>query len=393
VSPTVARQNDSLMGPTVCILANTIGYPEGGGHAWAYLNWALGLREAGCRVLWLESVRPETPPAQAQARAAALKSRLARYGFDQSLILWSGDDTGQDAVEGYPGVEGHPGLEVAEGADLLLNFRYALHDSMLRRFRRTALVDIDPGLLQVWLSRGEIRVQRHDRYVTIGETVGQPGTLIPDVGLQWHHTPPPVSLAAWPVAEAAGDAPFSTVSHWYAQEWMMGADGSWYSNDKRSGFLPFLDMPRMTKQPLELALCLGDIGLERDELKARGWRIRDSVEVTSTPWDYQAYIQGARGEFSCVKPSCVKLQNAWISDRTICYLASGKPAVVQHTGPSRLLPDRAGLLRFRTPEEAVECVEEAAADYPRHSREARALAERLFDARQVATRVLEVALG
>jgi hypothetical protein len=306
-------------------------------------------------------------------------------------LLWTGDDTGP--VEGNPGVDGYPGLEVAETADLFLNFRYALHDSVLRRFRRTALVDIDPGLLQVWISRGELRAQRHDLYFTIGETVGQPGSLIPDVGLRWHHTPPPVSLTAWPVVPAPGDAPFNTVSHWYAQEWMMGADGAWYSNDKRSGYLPFLDLPRLTRQPLELALCLGDIGLERDELLARGWRIRDSVEATSTPWDYQAYIQGSRGEFSCVKPSCVKLQNAWISDRTICYLASGKPAVVQHTGPSRILPERAGLLRFRTVEEAVECLEDAATHYARHSQEARALAEKFFDARKVASRVLDVALA
>jgi hypothetical protein len=381
------------MNPTVCILANTIGYPEGGGHAWAYLNWALGLREAGCGVLWLESLKPETPLEEAQAKGAALKSRLTRYGLGDALVLWVGDESGERAVEGYPGVEGFPGLEVAESADLLLNFRYALDDSMLRRFRRTALVDIDPGLLQVWLSRGEIRVRPHDRYFTIGETVGQPGALIPDVGLVWHHTPPPVSLGAWPVTQAPTDAPFTTVSHWYAQEWMMGADGTWYSNDKRSGYLPFLDLPRLTKQPVELALCLGDIGLEREELRGRGWRIRDSVEVTSTPWDYQAYIQGSRGEFSCVKPSCVKLQNAWISDRTICYLASGKPAVVQHTGPSRILPERAGLLRFRTVEEAAECLEDAAANYSRHSSEARALAETLFDARKVAGRVLDAALA
>jgi hypothetical protein len=379
--------------PKVCILANTIGYPEGGGHAWAYLNWALGLRDAGCEVVWLESLKPETPPEEARAKAEALKSRLTRYGLGEALALWVGDESGEGTVEGYPRVDGFPGLEVAETADLLLNFRYALHDSMLRRFRRTALVDIDPGLLQVWLSRSEIQVRAHDRYFTIGETVGQPGTLIPDVGLEWHHTPPPVSLGAWPVHEAPADAAFTTVSHWYAQEWMMGADGAWYSNDKRSGYLPFLDLPRLTKQPLELALCLGDIGLERDELRGRGWRIRDSIEVTSTPWDYQAYIQGSRGEFSCVKPSCVKLQNAWISDRTICYLASGKPAIVQDTGPSRILPSRAGLLRFHTPEDAALCLEEAATDYARHSREARALAEAVFDARKVATGVLDVALG
>jgi hypothetical protein len=90
-----------------------------------------------------------------------------------------------------------------------------------------------------------------------------------------------------------------------------------------------------------------------------------------------------------VKPSCVRLQNAWISDRTLCYLASGKPAVVQHTGPSRFLPDAAGLFRFRNLDEAVRDLDIVAADYDQQCRLARALAEEHFDARKVVQRVLE----
>ena len=114
--------------------------------------------------------------------------------------------------------------------------------------------------------------------------------------------------------------------------------------------------------------------------------------MSSTPWDYQRYLQGSRGEFSCAKPSTVRMQNAWVSDRTLCYLASGKPAVVQHTGPSRLVPDAAGLFRFHTPDEAARHLDTAAADYERHSRLARALAEEYFDARRVTASVLERAL-
>ena len=84
--------------------------------------------------------------------------------------------------------------------------------------------------------------------------------------------------------------------------------------------------------------------------------MRDAHAVACTPWDYQRYIQESRGEFSCVKPSCVRLQNAWISDRTLCYLASGKPAVVQNTGPSAFLPESEGIFRFHTMEEAVEAL-------------------------------------
>ena len=120
--------------------------------------------------------------------------------------------------------------------------------------------------------------------------------------------------------------------------------------------------------------------------------MRDAWDVTATPQDYAAYIRSSRGEFSCAKPSCLLLENAWISDRTICYLASGKPAVVEYTGQSTHLPDAEGLFRFRNVDEAAAMLEAAESEYERHSRAARTLAEEHFDARKVVGRVLEQAL-
>src|SRR5262249_12983338 len=158
------------------------------------------------------------------------------------------------------------------------------------------------------------------------------------------------------------DAPFTTVSHWFEDEWVEGAEG-YYQNDKRSGFLPFLELPRHTRQPLELALCLaGDEEEDRATLLQRGWRVRQAHSVTSTPVAHQRYIQNPRGECSAVRPSCVHLANAWISDRSLCFLASGKPVVMQHTGPSRFLPDATGLFRFRDTAEAARCLEAVASD-------------------------------
>jgi glycosyltransferase involved in cell wall biosynthesis len=121
--------------------------------------------------------------------------------------------------------------------------------------------------------------------------------------------------------------------------------------------------------------------------------VRHSREVAGSPEAYRSYIQQSRGEFSCAKPSCIDFQNAWISDRTLCYLASGKPAVVQHTGPSVYLPDGEGLFRFTTLEEAAAALEAVNTDYGRHCRAAREIAEAYFDAEQVATRVLNETLG
>ena len=124
-------------------------------------------------------------------------------------------------------------------------------------------------------------------------------------------------------------------------------------------------------------------------LERAGWRVIHSYAVSATPAGYQRYIQTSRGEFSCAKPSTRELPVGWVSDRTLCYLASGKPAVVQHTGPSRLLPDAAGLFRFRTVDEAAESLAAVAADYPNQCLLARSLAEEHFDAREVARGVLE----
>jgi hypothetical protein len=376
------------MSRTVCLSANTLDYPEGGGHLWVHLNWGLGLRALGCRLIWLEPVNPDTPAHQVRAMVAALKDRLRRYGLADCLALCS--PTGGPLAPGA--TDGCLDLEAAAEADLLLNLRYDLSPEVVARFWRSALLDIDPGILQIWVSKGEINLARHDVYFTIGETVGQPEARFPDAGLKWLYTPACVALDWWPPRPAPAGAPFTTLAHWYDGGWMED-EGGWYANAKRDGFRPFLDLPRYTAQPLELALNLEPQDEDQVLLAERGWRVRESAAVAATPWDYQCYIQGSRGELSCAKPSYARLATAWVSDRTVCYLASGKPAVVQYTGPSRLLPYAAGLFRFRDVDEAARCLEAVAADYERQCRLARALAEEHFDARKVVGRVLERALA
>jgi hypothetical protein len=373
------------MATTVCLFANTIGYPTAGGHLWAYLNWALGLRALGCRLIWLEAVDAETPRDQVVAAVTALRNHLEPYGLRECLALST--RTGQPVP--VSAGDQFMNLEAASDADLLLNMGYGLDASVVGRFRRSALIDIDPGLLQMWLKRGLMTVAKHDLYFTIGETVGRPGHSPFVEEPQWLYTPPCVALDWWSVAPPTPEAPFTTVSQWYGDEWVQDEE-SLYRNDKRSGFLPFLSLPRSTSQPMELTLCLtGDDDPERRTLVEHGWRVRNAVTTVATPWDYQRYIRTSLAEFSCAKPSYVRLQNAWISDRTLCYLASGRPAVVEHTGPSRFLPSRAGLFRFRTLEEATECLRMVVTDYEHQTMLARALAEEHFDARAVVGRVLE----
>jgi len=166
-----------------------------------------------------------------------------------------------------------------------------------------------------------------------------------------------------------------------------------FDNSKREAFMPFRDVPRLTSQPLELALFLDTPADHADGrmMAEHGWRVRQSFDVAGSPQAYRDYIRRSRGEFACAKPSCMFFQNAWVSDRTLCYLASGRPVVVQDTGPSRILPNGEGMFRFSTPEGAVAALEAMNADYKWHCRAARELAEAVFDSRAIAARILGVA--
>ena len=177
------------------------------------------------------------------------------------------------------------------------------------------------------------------------------------------------------------------MSSWWGR-WVLSGSES-YCNDKRTSFLEYVELPSRTSRRLELALALGGAQEERQSLERHGWIVREASQVSATAEQYRAYIQGSRGEFSCAKPSCMRLATAWISDRTICYLASGKPAVVQHTGPSRFLPDAHGLFRFHDLDEAAAALEAVEANYERHARAARVLAAEHFDAEKVLASVLD----
>jgi hypothetical protein len=382
---------------TVVLCAyNVANFPNGGGHLWVYMQHVLGMKRLGCDVYWLECFRRS---GDAERDAAAIDSffaRLASMGMAGRVILRKVGGPDPAAPVEWLGLSEAEAGRVIDRADLMLNFHYAIEPELLARFRRTAMVDIDPGLFQFWLSRGQLKVPRHDLYFTTGETVGTPGALFPDCGLEWVRIPPAVCVEQWSCANGdRGDA-MTTVSAWDSPDWVVDRPaGVRFDNSKRVAFLPFRDLPRLTPQPLELALFL-DTAVDHEEgrmMAEHGWRIRRSVEVAGSPQAYRDYIRRSRGEFSCAKPSCMYFQNAWVSDRTLCYLASGRPVVVQDTGPSALLPNGEGMFRFSTPEEAAAALEAMNTDYERHCRAARELAESVFDSAKVAARILEVATG
>jgi hypothetical protein len=390
------QYKDEAMPLVVISPFNVADFPEGGGHFWVYMQYAQGLRQLGCEVYWMEQFRGSGDESTDIARVSAFRTRLEQFGMRAKLILYrsGGSDETTNLPQRYVGLSRDEAEAIFDSADLLLNFHYAIAPMLLARFRRTALVDIDPGLLQFWISRGQLFVPPHDLYFTTGETVGTSAARFPDCGLQWIRIRPPVCLERWPYTFDPRAEAFTTVSCWDGGDWIVDGQET-YENTKRMSYMRFADIPRLTTQPLELALFLRT-PKDRDEgryMASRGWRIRHSGEVARTPEAYQAYIQSSRGEFSCVKPSCIRFQNAWVSDRTLCYLASGKPAVEQNTGPSSLLLNGEGMFRFSTSQDAVRAIDAINMDYEKHCRAARRMAETFFDAKQIAGNILSDALS
>ncbi len=370
------------MGLSVCLAASALGYEQGGGHLWAYLNWALGLREAGCEVIWLEQA-PDTPAQELSSQLAALRGALEPFGLADCV-----------AVHAPPGNAPAPSLAAQrlEGCELLLNLSYEVPKGLLGHFHRTALIDIDPGMTQLWLADELLEGLTHDVYFTVGEGVADGSARVQRLGVQWHHTPPCVCLEQWPACPAV-DAPYTTVTHWWADEDWVELDGRWIENSKRQAWEPLLGLPARTPVALELALG----GIEDEEelgrLRSHGWRVADAWRLAGDALSYRSYIAASRGELSAAKPLYVELESGWFSDRSACYLASGRPVIAQWTGKSGLFDGGEGVLRFRTLEQAVQALQRIESDYDHHAACARGLAEQHLDSRRVVAGVLERALA
>jgi len=371
-----------------------LNYSNGGGHLWVFLNWSLGFIKNGFDVVWIETVPDHYTPEMLLYAVKALKANLKDAGITPPLALLFPENSRERFMPVREEIRSLtvPLDELADTSELIVNYHYDLAKEVLGRFRRTALVDIDPGRVQVWVRDGHFKIERHDIYFTVSEAATRPHPKIPDIGIKWRFSPPPVYLPEWPVAAAPPGAPYTTVSSWWGR-WDV-IDGHVFDNGKRLSFLQYIDLPKQVPAGLELALCLSEQDKpEAQFLRHNGWKVVHAWDATPTPLKYREYISRSRGEFSCSRPSSKILQNAWMSDRTVCYLAAGKPAVVENTGKCAYLPDEGGLFTFNSFVEAKAAIEKIESDYINQSGIARELAAEYFSAEKVCKKFLETALG
>jgi hypothetical protein len=228
------------------------------------------------------------------------------------------------------------------------------------------LVDSDPGISQMQMSNtvaaGEL-LPDYDGYFTVGRNIGTSRSTAPTAGKRWRPLFPPVSLDLFPYQPVISDAAFTTIMSWRMHR-RVEFNGEAYGG-KDIEFTKFIDLPRQTAVPLEIAVD-GGRSLPRQRLIDCGWQVRNSYEVSLSVGSFRQYISQSKGEFSVSKQVYVATHTGWFSDRSAAYLASGRPVVLQDTGFSEHLPCGRGLFAVGTAEEAAAAIGEIRGDYARH---------------------------
>ena len=169
----------------------------------------------------------------------------------------------------------------------------------------------------------------------------------------------------------------TTVGNW-RQPWReIELDGERYSWSKHHEFLKFIDLPSHTAQSFELALSSYEPE-DKEMLEGKGWKVRHALDFSTDTDAYRDYIANSRGEFTVAKDQNVRLRTGWFSDRSITYLAAGRPVISQDTGFSNIFPTGEGLFGFSSMDEILAAVEAINSDYARHSRAAEEIAREYF---------------
>jgi hypothetical protein len=356
------------------------GDPEQGGASWAVLQYVLGLRGLGHDVYLVEPVDRLEP------RSVRYFSELVRdFALDDHAALLV-----RDGTESF-GIPHRELVRLARSADVVFNVSGMLRDeALVGPAPLRVYLDLDPAFNQLWHAVDQIDVgfELHNRFATVGLELGAPGCSVPTCGREWIKTLPPVFLPHWRRAEALETDGFTTVGNWRGYgsiEW----NGKRYGQ-KAHSLRKIVALPELTNERLALALAIhAEEAEDLRSLRRYGWELIDPRRVAGSPQRYASFVRGSKGELGLAKEGYVESRCGWFSDRSACYLASGRPVVAQETGFSRHLPVGEGLLSFTTAEEAAAAIGEIGADYGRHAAAARALAEDMLDSADVLERLLE----
>ncbi len=359
------------------------GVPDQGGATWAVLQYVLGLRDLGHDVLLVEQVEP----------ASLDDPRVGRYfaNVAETFELWGHAAIIANGTRSTIGLDRGRLRTWAKTADVLLNLSGNLEDDeLLAAAGRRVYVDLDPAFTQLWETACGIDMgfDAHERFVTVGLAVGTDSYTVPTCGRSWTSTLPPVVLDRWPVADGIVHDAFTTVANGRGYG-SINHDGVQYGQ-KLHSLRELITLPAKRDDEYLLALAIDpDDDRDRSALDHNGWTLVDTGSFPRSPAEYQRFVQDSRAEIGVAKSGYVRSRCGWFSDRSACYLASGRPVVAQDTGFSAYLPCGAGLLAFDDADGAATATEDVTTNYERHRRAARRIADEYLDSRVVLTALID----
>lgn len=358
------------------------------GIAWQAAHYLVALRKLGYDAWYIEdsAANPYDPRAESVVmncdyNLTYLRRVMERFGFGGRWAYRCGID------ETYHGLSRPEISQLYGEADALINL-CGSHRLLERHLACPVriLVDTDPGYQQINYAKGDVAerayIDAHTHFFTYGANIGRADCPIPESGVAWRPTRPPVDIDLWPEPEGEPGC-FTSIASWDNHGKDIEYDGSTYLWSKHVNFLKFLDLPHARPRTcFRMAILPPDDGVRR-EVEGGGWRLTDPRPVSATTDSYRDFIAGSRGEFTVAKDIYVRTNSGWFSDRAVCYLASGRPVLTMATGFERHYPVGAGLFPFATRKEALAAIDAIAGDYRRHSRAAREVAREYFDGERV----------
>lgn len=380
--------------PGAVVVAGSLAQkPHRGGHTWVLLQYLLGLRRLGWQVMFLDRLEPEMCRNAADQQCDVERSINMEYfvgimrenGFDDAYSL--------DYHRGQKrfGLSRAEVLNRTRDADCLLDVMGFLDDSeILGAARLRVFLDVDPGFSHMWQDLGLADLfTGYDRYVTIARNLGRKECSIPTCALDWITTSPPVVLESWPFEDISQPLTFTTIGAWRGRYDPVEYRGVLYGLRVHE-FRKFAALPQLTGKTFRVALDIHEADRkDRELLVQSGWSLTDPLEAASSPRTYGDYIRHSGAEIMISKGMYVQSNSGWFSDRSVCYLASGRPVLAQDTGFGRYYPTGEGIVSFTTLEEAAQGVESISSDPQRHSRAARGIAEEYFDSDKVLSSLID----
>jgi hypothetical protein len=281
-------------------------------------------------------------------------------------------------------------LALSGNCDLLINLSGLLRDQdLMAGIPLRVYLDLDPVFTQLWqqVQQVDVGFAGHSHFATIGMSVGRQGCDMPDCGLPWITTLQPVVLSQWPVAGPVVHDALTTVANWRGYG-SIESNGVYYAQ-KAHSLRPFFGLPRRTEERFLLALSIHpDERSDLENLENHGWELIEPASVADSAESFRSFVQGSKAEFGFAKSGYILSRCGWFSDRSICYLASGRPVLAQETGFSDFVAAGDGLFAWETEDDLLGAIDSLNANYPRHRRFAREVAEEYFESSKVLNRLL-----